>query len=64
MKLIIIESDIYRVTDKDYKELRDIKERFDNTKWYPGIDIDRDNLIQAMKHRFKLLGPVCFDYRL
>ena len=64
MKLIILEDEVYRVTNKDYKLIRDKTEEIQSRDWYHGQDMDICNFIDSIKDRFTYVGVICYDFRL
>ncbi|MNS37851.1 hypothetical protein D3C72_700840 [compost metagenome] len=64
MPLVIIEDSGYFCTEEEYQELSSVRERFEEMEWYLGIDVDEADIVYAMVHKFKPLGPVVYDFRL
>lgn len=63
MRLIIIESDIYRVTEKQYEHIREVQDRlFKN--YHPDSEIEMSDFLEGEKKNYKHLGPVDYDFRL
>jgi hypothetical protein len=68
MKLIIIEDVIYRVTDSEYKTLRDKMDQLNNAPETQGEYIKMEKQILSYFDenipKYKALGRVMFDWRL
>ena len=64
MKLIIIESSIYKVTEKVYKEIRQKEEEILKKKYYHRQQTDFNDWLDSIKDKLKFIGVVAFDFRL
>ena len=64
MKLIIIESSIYKVTEKVYKEIRQKEEEILKKKYYHRQATDFNDWLDSIKDKLKFIGVVAFDFRL
>ena len=64
MKLIIIESSIYKVTEKVYKEIRQKEEEILKREYYHRQQTDFDDWLDSIKDKLKFIGVVAFDFRL
>jgi magnesium-transporting ATPase (P-type) len=64
MKLIIIESSIYKVTEKVYKEIRQKEEEILKKEYYHRQQTDFDDWLDSIKDKLKFIGVVAFDFRL
>jgi hypothetical protein len=64
MRVIVIESTVYKVTEKDYKSLIKMKEEITAKGYYHGEDVDMMNFIDSKKAGFKEIGVIEFDFRL
>ena len=64
MKLIIIESSIYKVTEKVYKEIKQKEEEILKKEYYHRQPTDFDDWLDSIKDKLKFIGVVAFDFRL
>jgi hypothetical protein len=64
MRVIIIESTVYKATEKQYKEIKAFeKEKFKNG-YFPRIDLEISDFLDEYKMKLKLIGDIDFDFRL
>lgn len=64
MKHIILEDAIYKVSEKLFKEIQQMKKQILDVKWYPTQQSDMDDYLGSIKFRMRFLGRVNFDFRL
>jgi hypothetical protein len=64
MKLIIIESSVYKVTEKVYKEIKQKEEEILKQEYYHAQQGNFDNWLESIKQKLKFIGVVSFDFRL
>lgn len=64
MKIIILESSVYKVTEKVYKEIRQKEQEILKKEYYNRQQTDFDNWLDTIKDKLKFIGVVSFDFRL
>lgn len=64
MKIIVIEDMVYKVTESDYKKIIAKELEINNRVYQHSNDFDMDSFLESLKHRFKEVGRVNFDFRL
>lgn len=64
MKIIIIESTVYKVSEKIYSQIRNKKEEMDKKGYYNGCDVDMSGFLESLMPEFKKIGAVDYDFRL
>jgi hypothetical protein len=64
MRYVIIEDTLFKITESDYKKLRDKKNEIESLEYYNGSDMDMMEFIETLKPKWKMLGTIDFDFRL
>ena len=64
MRIIVLENNAYKVTEKQYAELSEKRDEIFSKGWYPAQDVDMSEFIESKKPQYKDLGPIEFDFRL
>ena len=64
MRHVIIEDTLFKITESDYKKLRDKKNEIESKEYYNGSDMDMMEFIETLKPKWKMLGTIDFDFRL
>ncbi len=64
MKLILIESTVYRASEKVYAEIINKKEEIDSKGYYNGNDVDMLDFLETKLSFLKEVGTIDFDFRL
>lgn len=62
MRIIIIEDTVYRVSEKKYKKILEVKEEAERLPF--GSDLHLDEYLQFNKKNYKKIGVVDFDFRI
>lgn len=69
MRIIIIESDAFWVTEDQYKDIRKKHEEIfkDNNppvEGYAQRELEMSDYLESMKPSFQNFGPIAYDFRL
>lgn len=66
MRLILIESTLYKVTEQQFKKIIKKQKEIDSKEYYHGSDVEMDDFLNDLKKQkgFKEMGPIEFDFRL
>lgn len=64
MRVIVFESTVYRVTEKQFAELQKMHYKFTKGGVTFDYDIKLSDYIESVKSNYKLIGDVEFDFRL
>ena len=64
MRIIVIESNAYKVTEKQFKTLWRIHDKFYGKGYHPSQDVEMSDFLEDFKKEIKDLGPIEYDFRL
>lgn len=62
MKIIIIEDTVYKVSEKEYKKIIEVREEAERLPF--GGDLHLDEYLHFNKDKYKKIGVVELDFRL
>jgi hypothetical protein len=64
MRVIIIENEVYKVTEKIFKQIEKKKEEIYSKEYYEDQEMDMNDFLDSIKHSFEFIDIVHFDFRL
>lgn len=62
--IIVIVDTVYRVTQKQLKDIREKEKEIESKGEYHGSDVDMDDYLESMKSKFKNLGRIHYHFNL
>lgn len=64
MRVIIIESTVYKATENQFKEIKFFEKNKIKNGYHPDHDLEISEWLDKFKNKLKLVGDVDYDFRL
>ena len=64
MRVIVIERTVYKVTEKQFEEIRKIESDIHKNGYHLDNDIKVSDYLESNKHLYEEIGIVDYDFRL
>jgi hypothetical protein len=64
MRVIIKENEVYKVSEKTFKLIENKKKEIYSKPYYARQEMDMNDFLESIKHTFKFIDVVHFDFRL
>lgn len=64
MRVIIIENEVFKVSEKIYKQIKNKQKEIYSKPYYSRQEMDMSDFLDSIKPSFKFIDVVHFDFRL
>jgi hypothetical protein len=64
MRIIIIENEVFKVSEKIFKQIEKKKKEIYSKPYYTRQEMDTNDFLESIRPSFKFIDVVHFDFRL